>query len=130
MTLTVKQKEFLHAYLKNGNATKTYQAIYGGEANAGASSASRLLAREDAQVYLSEIEKKSDQELHQIYSKKESFDYLCHVQAAAFDITPKPDFTAILKAEELKGKLTGLYEKDKTGTEDTPADPIEVIIKS
>ena len=54
------------------------------------------------------------------YSKNESFENLKAVQEMALnklgkDYEPSPDISLFLKAEELKGKLCGLYaEKDKT----------------
>ena len=53
------------------------------------------------------------------YSKNESFENLKAVQQMALnklgkDYEPTPDISLFLKAEELKGKLCGLYaEKDK-----------------
>lgn len=54
------------------------------------------------------------------YSKNESFENLEAVQEMALnkrgkDDEPSPDISLFLKAEELKGKLCGLYsEKEKT----------------
>lgn len=47
------------------------------------------------------------------YSKQESFLKLVEIQQMALETLPKPDFTAALRSEELKGKLFGLYQ-DKT----------------
>lgn len=49
------------------------------------------------------------------YGLNESFQNLCAIQNTALSLSPKPDFSAALKAEELKGKLFGLYgdKKDK-----------------
>ncbi len=47
------------------------------------------------------------------YSKKESFLKLIKIQELALSMEPKPDFTAALKSEELKGKLFGLYQDKK-----------------
>ena len=51
------------------------------------------------------------------YTSDDSFQTLCAIQKTALSLEPKPDFSAALKAEELKGKLFGLYndkkEKDK-----------------
>lgn len=51
------------------------------------------------------------------YSTIESFLKLCDIQETALSLAPKPDFTAALKSEELKGKLYGLYN-DKKGADD------------
>ncbi|MBO7244273.1 MAG: hypothetical protein J6V53_03215 [Alphaproteobacteria bacterium] len=47
------------------------------------------------------------------YSKQASFLMLSKIQEMALDQTPKPDFTAALRAEELKGKLFHLYQEKK-----------------
>lgn len=47
------------------------------------------------------------------YSKQSSFLMLSKIQEMALDQTPKPDFTAALRAEELKGKLFHLYQEKK-----------------
>ena len=54
-----------------------------------------------------------------LYSVKDSFEKLTQIQDMA--LNPKlnhgtPNFTAALKAEELKGKLAGLYGAIDTGT--------------
>ena len=49
-----------------------------------------------------------------LYTKKESFLKLLEIQELALSISPKPDFTAALRAEELKGKLFGLYQDKKS----------------
>lgn len=43
------------------------------------------------------------------YSVEESFLMLNKIQEEALSLAPKPDFSAALKAEELKGKLFTLY---------------------
>lgn len=50
------------------------------------------------------------------YTKKESFQKLVEIQELALSMEPKPDFTAALRSEELKGKLFGLYQ-DKSKEE-------------
>lgn len=51
------------------------------------------------------------------YTKKESFLKLQEIQELALSMEPKPDFTAALRSEELKGKLFGLYQDKKSPTE-------------
>ncbi len=62
------------------------------------------------------------------YSRRASFDFLCHVQERAFSLAAKPDFTAILKAEELKAKMAGLFDKEEAPAE--AFEPVEVIIRT
>ena len=62
--------------------------------------------------------KKKNEETEELYSKNESFENLKVIQNMALtkrgkDDEPAPDISLYLKAEELKGKLCGLYsEKD------------------
>ena len=49
-----------------------------------------------------------------LYTKKESFLKLVEIQELALSQSPKPDFTAALRSEELKGKLFGLYQDKKS----------------
>ena len=64
--------------------------------------------------------KKSSSDENFSYSKNESFENLEAVQKMALDKRgkddePNPDITLFLKAEELKGKLCGLYnDKEKS----------------
>ena len=64
--------------------------------------------------------KKKKEKLEFKYSKNESFENLEAVQQMALNRKGKddevnPDISTFLKAEELKGKLCGLYsEKDKS----------------
>ena len=63
--------------------------------------------------------KKTSKDENFAYSKNESFENLKAVQEMALnklgkDYEPNPDISLFLKAEELKGKLCGLYgEKEK-----------------
>lgn len=54
------------------------------------------------------------------YTKKESFLKLLEIQELALSMEPKPDFTAALRSEELKGKLFGLYQDKKS--QDPPSE--------
>ena len=130
--MNLKQKEFALAYLKEKNATRAYTAVYGASSDKNASSAAaRLLRRSDVRAFLAEQEAviTAAVQADVQYSRRDSFQYLCRVQEHAFDVTPKPDFTAILKAEELKGKLIGLYDKDR-GDDVPAATAVEVVIRS
>ena len=49
------------------------------------------------------------------YTVKESFDYLCNIQNMAMNSLDKngnPNLTALIKAEELRGKMFGVYQAD------------------
>lgn len=56
---------------------------------------------------------RSPKENTPLYTVSDSFYKLCEVQERALLLEPKPDFTAVLKSEELKGKLFGLYTEHK-----------------
>ncbi len=47
------------------------------------------------------------------YAVPDSFLKLCEIQEMALGLSPKPDFTAALRSEELKGKLFSLYSEKK-----------------
>ena len=67
--------------------------------------------------------KKTSKEENFVYSKNESFENLKAVQEMALnkmgkDYEPNPDISIFLKAEELKGKLCGLYnDKEKSASQ-------------
>ena len=61
------------------------------------------------------------------YSARDSFLKLCRIQETALALEPKPDFTAALKSEELKGKLCGLYPDKKKAALDEEAESYPVI---
>lgn len=71
---------------------------------------------------MAEKKKKTAKQKNCIYSKNESFENLEAVQQMALNRKGKddeisPDISIFLKAEELKGKLCGLYtEKEKTSS--------------
>ncbi|MCD7879815.1 MAG: hypothetical protein LUG16_07780 [Candidatus Gastranaerophilales bacterium] len=68
------------------------------------------------------MEEKKKNKQESLYSKNESFENLEAVQQMALNRKGKddelnPDISVFLKAEELKGKLYGLYsEKDKSSS--------------
>ena len=82
----------------------------------------QLLEKKETQDVSSNFEKelssleKSLKPLAQkiLYTKKESFLKLVEIQELALSQSPKPDFTAALRSEELKGKLFGLYQDKKS----------------
>ena len=61
------------------------------------------------------------------YSVRDSFLKLCTIQETALAQEPKPDFTAALKSEELKGKLCGLYPNKKKDSSDDETDSYPII---
>ena len=61
------------------------------------------------------------------YTTTDSFLKLCEIQEMALNQMPKPDFTAALRSEELKGKLFALYS-DKKEKETQPMDSLPQIL--
>ena len=128
--MTGKQKEFVLHYLKNKNATKAYMSVYGGSVETAANGGCRLLKKPEIKAFLQEQEALLLKELRErvAYTKEDSFNRLCEIQEKALNNEAKIEFTAALKAEELKGKLMGLYSDQSQKEEKT--EPVEVIIRS
>ncbi len=57
------------------------------------------------------------------YTIPDSFSKLCEIQEMALNLSPKPDFTAALRSEELKGKLFALYSEKKEADKSLEALP-------
>ena len=90
---------------------------------------SENLTKPEIKEYIAELRKKEEENFY--YSRSMSFKKLEEAQRLALDRvfvkvtkdgevieTPAPDTNAFLKAEELKGKLNGLYiEKSETRTD-------------
>ena len=117
--LSEKQKRFCFEYALNPNAIQA--AIKAGYSKQHAESKSYLfLKNPKIQEYIKELI--SDEERYFLYSRAMSFRNLEEVQKLALNRKtikigkdgeilefPNPDLASFLKAEELKGKLNGLY---------------------
>lgn len=123
-----RQKKFVREYIKTGNATQS--AILAGYSKKTAKSiGQRQLTKVDIKQA---IEKEQEKLLKKFnYSVEESFENLKKAQELALQrqIYDKesPDITNFLKAEELKGKLFGLYI-DKKEVTNIDLSPIEIVL--
>ncbi len=62
------------------------------------------------------------------YTTTDSFLKLCEIQEMALNQLPKPDFTAALRSEELKGKLFSLYSDKKEKESEKLTDTLPQIL--
>lgn len=128
--LTPKQEKFCQCIIKGMNQTDAYREVYNTKKSTDKSvweCASRLMNDVKVASRIEELRKNIEKEL--VYSALESFSKLKEIQELALANGVKPDLTNALKAEELKGKLAGLYveKKDITANIDTTPFKIEVI---
>ena len=120
--LTPKQEKFCKEYVLCLNGTKA--ALEAGYSKVSAYSiACENLKKPEIKEYIAALRKEEEEQFY--YSRVMSFRKLEEAQQMALDnlfikVTkdgdtieiPKPDIAAFLKAEELKGKLNGLYEPE------------------
>ena len=108
MRLTQKQEKFVQEYITNGgNATQAYKTAYDCDNMKSAVinvKAIELLKNGKVSVRLQEHKEKLQKKF--FYTTEQSFNKLEELQSLA---TAKANIQAALKAEELKGKLLGLY---------------------
>lgn len=117
--MTPKQIKFCQEYVLTSNGTKA--AISAGYSkNSAYSIANENLKKPEIKEYIAKLRKSEEDNFY--YSKTNSFRKLEEAQEMALNRvfvkvtkdgevieTPAPDTHAFLKAEELKGKLQGLY---------------------
>ena len=112
--LTLKQEKFVQEYLSNGgNATQAYKVAYDAENTSSKTineNASRMLANSKIKARLNEYQEKTQETV--LYTAEKSFNKLDELLELA--LTPEGEsgrinLQAALKAEELKGRLVGLY---------------------
>lgn len=128
--LTPKQEKFCQCIIKGMNQSDAYRKAYNTKNTKDEtlwSNASRLMNDSKVAARIEELKKNIEKEL--VYSALESFSKLKEIQELALGNKLKPDLTNALKAEELKGKLAGLYveKKDITANIDKAPFKIEVI---
>lgn len=123
--LTEQKKQFARNYIANGgNATQA--ALKAGYSKKSAYSQGQRLLKDVEIKQILEKEQKKNLEKFE-YTMHESFENLKKAQELALKRTnplggSNPDLTNFLKAEELKGKLCGLYidKKEIAGLDQTP----------
>ena len=128
--LTPKQEKLCQCIIKGMSQTDAYRESFDTlkmKEETIWSNASRLIKNSKVIARIEELKKNIEKEL--VYSALESFSKLKEIQELALANGVKPDLTNALKAEELKGKLAGLYveKKDITANIDTTPFKIEVI---
>ena len=123
--LTEQKKRFARNYIANGgNATQA--ALKAGYSKKSAYSQGQRLLKDVEIKQILEKEQKKNLEKYE-YTIEQSFENLKKAQELALQRcnplgSPNPDLTNFLKAEELKGKLCGLYieKKEISGIDQTP----------
>ncbi len=139
MTLTPKQEKFCREVVKGKDYSAAYQAVYNTKRMKDKTvweEACRLAKNPKVAARIEELKGKIEEKL--VYSALESFKNLEKIQELALArkklVLAKgklndPDLTNALKAEELKGKLAGLYveKKELSGGIDVTPFKIEVI---
>ena len=111
--LTLKQEKFVQEYLSNGgNATKAYKVAYDNNMSEKQQNeeACKLLKHPKISQRLNEYQEKAQEAV--LYTAEKSFNKLNELLALALcpDVeNGRMNLQAALKAEELKGRLVGLY---------------------
>lgn len=128
--LTPKQERFCQCIVKGMSQTDAYKEAFDTlkmKEETIWSNASRLIKNSKVIARVEELKKGIEKEL--VYSALESFNKLKEIQELALVNQLKPDLTNALKAEELKGKLAGLYveKKDITANIDSSPFTIEIV---
>ena len=120
--LTGKQEKFCREYVLCCNGTKAAEKA-GYSKDTAYSIACENLKKPEIKARIAELRKSEEEDFY--YSRSMSFKKLEEAQQMALDnvfvkVTkdgetieiPKPDLSTFLKAEELKGKMSGLYEAE------------------
>ena len=116
--LTGKQEKFCREYVLCCNGTKAAEKA-GYSKNTAYSIACENLKKPEIKARIAELRKQEEDEFY--YSRSMSFKKLEEVQKLALakvaytkegDEYDNPDISGFLKAEELKGKMSGLYEAE------------------
>ena len=124
--LTLKQEKFVQEYLSNGgNATKAYKVAYDNKMSEKQQNeeACKLLKHPKISQRLNVYQQEVKETV--LYTAEKSFNKLNELLALALcpeGESGRINLQAALKAEELKGKLTGLYTErvEQTNINKTP----------
>lgn len=109
--LTPKERKFVQEICKGTNPSEAYIKAYDSETTNKMTiktSAQKILRKPHIITTIQEHNKQVEEEL--IYTAKDSFANLSFAQEKAIE---QGNMNAYLKAEELKGKLLGLYTEKK-----------------
>lgn len=139
MALTSKQEKFCQLIIKGLNQSDAYRKSYNCDNmkdDTINNNAYKLINNNDIVTRINELKGKIEEKL--VYSALQSFNKLKEIQQKALENkklllgkrddegmtieVEDPDFSAALKAEELAGKLAGLYveKKELTGKDGQP----------
>ena len=125
--LTLKQEKFVQEYLSNGgNATQAYEVAYPGTKMTKKQigiEAFKMLQNPKISLVLKNYQEEVKETV--LYTAEKSFNKLNELLALALcpaGENGRMNLQAALKAEELKGKLTGLYTErvEQTNINKTP----------
>lgn len=130
--LTAKQEKFCQNIAKGMNQSEAYRNAFNiskAKQESVHTLASRLLKKVEVKSRLSELKQQTTEGIK--YTVEDSFRKLSEIQALALARKRKfgiadPDLTNAIKAEELKGKLKGLYV-NKTESDVTLGGSINVM---
>ncbi len=132
--LTAKQEKFCQGVVKGLTYSDAYRQAYNAKKmkpETVNNSAFKLLKNGDIAARIEKLKEKITDDIK--YTVEDSFNSLCKAQKLALNRVnqfgkPNPDLANFIKAEELKGKLTGLYveKKELFGGSELP--PIEIKI--
>lgn len=108
--LTPKQEKFVEGIVSGKNPSEAYRQAYNTSANNNtiAKEAQNILKNPNIAPIIEQKKAKIEEEL--IYTAKDSFANLSFAQDKAIE---QGNIQAYLKAEELKGKLLGLYTEKR-----------------
>lgn len=118
--LTAKENKFCELIAQGNSQVDAYILAYGkgnSSNNTIKTNAYRLINKPNIQARLAELKEISEKDIK--YTKEQSYKKLCEMQAQA---EKEHNLNAMLKAEELKGKLFDLYNNKMSVKADIKAD--------
>ena len=132
--LTAKQEKFCQNIAKGMNQADAYRDAYGTKKMKDKTiweNASRLMRNSKVKARVEQLKEKITDDIK--YTVVESFNSLCKAQELALNRVnpfgkPNPDLANFIKAEELKGKLKGLYVEKKELSGGLELTPFEIKI--
>lgn len=125
--LTVKQEKFCQNIAKGMSQSDAYREAYNttkGKDKTVWENASRLMSDSKVTARIEELKQKATAEIK--YTVEDSFRKLSEIQTLAMK---NKKLTDAIKAEELKGKLIGLYVEKREITGSLNTSPFNIEIK-
>jgi phage terminase small subunit len=104
LPMTAKQERFVAEYLIDLNATRAYQSVYKCSEKVAAANGSRLLTNAEIKASVAKVQSKVVAKLE--FSVEQHMDRLRALSIAA---EASNQYSAAVKAEELRGKVSGFY---------------------